>query len=296
MVHIYCYVIKEQKSSGSICKNISLPDYGKVGFAMEIKLIKAEFFKLKRSTGYKVLFVIYLVMEILIQINNISNSIAYPKYNPAYTGGEWLLNQHQPSLYCDWCAMRQEHLHIPRSLEWLLNDHYTAIPYMIAVFLFVAFYVKGEFTAHTFYRGSLFGIPRKNIFGAKLIALFAGVIPLMLVSTLSGTVLWSIYSGFGIKISPESVFLIAKTFGKQIVLSLMLISHAVLFAVISKNQIGTFAWSIGTLYVVPRASVRAGMRFVLSALSVFFLKPGITVATALLELLIAGYIFERDLH
>lgn len=255
-------------------------------------LIKAEFFKLKKSTGYKVLLVSYLILEILIQINNITNSIAYPKYNPTCTGAEWLLNQHQPSLYCDWCAITQKS-YIPRSLEWLLNDHYTVIPYMIAVFLFVAFYLKGDFTAHAFYRGILCGIPRKNVFWAKLIALFAGVIPLMLVSSLTGTVLWSIYSGFGVKFGPEAVFLIAKTFAKQVLLALMLISYAVLFAVINKNQISTFGWSISILYLIPSASIRAGMPFVLPVLSVFYLNPGTTVVTILLELLVAGYIFER---
>lgn len=256
-------------------------------------LIKAEFFKLKKSTGYKALLVIYLVMEILIQINNISNSIVYPKYNPTCTGAEWLLYQHQPSLYCDWCASIQKGSYILRSLEWLLNDHYTVIPYMIVVFLFVAFYVKGDFTAHTFCRGILCGIPRKKVFWAKLIALFAGVIPLMLVSSLVGTVLWSIHSGFGIKFGSEAALIIAKAFAKQALLTLILISHAVLFAVISKNQIGTFGWSISTLYVIPSASIRAGMLFVLSALSVFYLNLGTTVAVVLLELLVAGYIFER---
>ena len=256
-------------------------------------LIKAEFFKLRKSAGYKMLLVIYLIMEILIQINNISNSIVYPKYNPACTGAEWLLNQHHPSLYCDWCAITQKSSDTPHNLEWLLNDHYTLMPLMAAVFLFVAFYVKGDFTASTFYRGIPCGIPRINVFGAKLIVLFAGVIPLMLVSSLTGTVLWSIYSGFGMKFDPEAVFLITKAFAKQVLLTLVLMSHAVLFAVISKNQIGTFGWSISILYVIPRVCIRAGMKFVLSALSLVYLNHGTTVAAILLELLAAGYIFER---
>ncbi len=51
-------------------------------------LIQAELFKLKKSTAYKVLLITYLIIEVVIQMNNISNSIAYPKYNPTYTGIE----------------------------------------------------------------------------------------------------------------------------------------------------------------------------------------------------------------
>lgn len=250
-------------------------------------LIKAEFFKLKKSTGYKVLLVTYLVVEILNQINNIGCSVVYPEYNPTYTGAEWLLNQHQPSLYCDGCAIKYSY--IPRSVEWLFNTHYTVIPYMVAVFLFIAFYVKGDFTAHTFYRGILCGIPRKNVFWAKLIVLFVGVIPLMLISSMAGTVLWSIHSGFGIKIGSEAVFLIAKALAKQILLILILISHGVLFAVISKNQISTFGWSISTLYVIPSLGVEWHVFY----LHFFYLNLGTTVAVILFELLAAGYIFQR---
>ena len=62
-------------------------------------LIQAELFKLKKSTAYKVLLITYLIIEAVIQMNNISNSIAYPKYNPTYTGIEWLLNLRQTLLY-----------------------------------------------------------------------------------------------------------------------------------------------------------------------------------------------------
>lgn len=60
-------------------------------------LIKAEWYKLKKMTAYKVLLVSYLFLEAAIQMNNISNSVVYPQYNPTYTGVEWLSDLHQTS-------------------------------------------------------------------------------------------------------------------------------------------------------------------------------------------------------
>lgn len=253
-------------------------------------LIRAEFFKLKKSTGYKVLLITYLIMEILIQINNVDNSVAYPKYNHSYTGVDWLVNRHQPSLYCDcyWCANAQKSPFMPQGLEWLLNKHYTVTSYMVSIFLFIAFYVKGDFTAQTFYRGLLCGIPRKNTFWAKIIVLFAGIIPMMLISFLTGTVLWSIHSGFGIAFGRKAVFLIAKAFVEHLLLTLILVSHALFVAVITKSQIGTFGWSISTMYVIPQAGIV--LRFLLSLL---YLNLGTVLVTVLLELFGAGYIFEK---
>ena len=48
-------------------------------------LIKAEWFKLKKMAAYKALFITYLVVETATQMNNISNSVVYPQYNPTYT-------------------------------------------------------------------------------------------------------------------------------------------------------------------------------------------------------------------
>lgn len=251
-------------------------------------LIKAEFFKLKKLAGYRWLLVSYLLIEILVQINNIDNSVVYPKYNPSYTGVEWLLYRHQPSLYCDGCAIAEKSPYMLQRIEWLLNKHYTVVPYMLAIFLFIAFYVKGDFTARTFYSALLCGIPRKKAFWAKLIVLFAGVVPLMLVSFLTGTVLWSVHSGFGINFGLEAVFLVAKAFAKQLLLSFILVSHAVLFAVITKSRIGTFGWGISTMYVIPKAGL--ALQFLLS---LFYLNLGTILVTVLFELTTAGYLFER---
>lgn len=235
-------------------------------------LIKAEFYKLKKLTAYKALLAIYLLIEVMVQINNINNSITYPKYNPAYTGIEWLQNQHQ-----------------------------TLLSYMTAIFLYTSFYVNGDFTAHTFYGSLLCGMPRGKAFWAKIIALFAGLVPLLLVNFLTGTVLWSIHSGFGMEFGVETVFLIAKAFFRQILVSLMLISHAVFFAVIAKSKIGTFLLGSSTLYVcgvlrgnignmVPISVLSETLLFLLS---LFYLNLGTFLASVLLKLLAAGYIFGR---
>lgn len=235
-------------------------------------LIKAELFKLKKLTAYKLLFFTYLIIEVAIQINNISNSVAYPKYNPAYTG-----------------------------IEWLSNPQQTFMLYSLVVFLFTAFYVNGDFVAHTFYTGLLCGMSRKYAFLAKMIAVLAGVVPLMLVYFLPGTLLWSMHAGFGMDFGAEAVFLIAKAFARQILISLMLVSNTVFFSVIAKSKIGTFGWSFGTLYVLSVFKgnieriipIPAFREIVLFLVSLFYLNLGTFLASILLKLLVARYIFER---
>ncbi len=235
-------------------------------------LIKAEFFKLKKLTAYKVLLVVYLILEAVVQMNNISNSVLYPEYNPAYTG-----------------------------VEWLLNPQQTLLLYSGVIFLLTAFYVNGDFTAHTFYSSLLCGISRKAAFWAKMISLFAGVVPLLLVYSLTGTVLWSVHGGFGVDFGAEAAVLIAKAVVRQILVSLMLVSHAVLFAVIAKSKMGAFVWSFSTLYVfgVLRGNIEniiqipALSKSLMFLLSLFYLNPVTFLASVLMKLLIARYIFER---
>ncbi len=68
-------------------------------------LIRAELFKLRKSTSYQILWITDLLIETAIHINNISNSVAYPKYNPTYTGAGWLHNLHQDIRMELWYAL-----------------------------------------------------------------------------------------------------------------------------------------------------------------------------------------------
>ncbi len=235
-------------------------------------LIKAEWFKLKKMAAYKALFITYLIVEAAVQMNNISNSVVYPQYNPTYTGAEWLENLQQALLL-----------------------------YSIVVFLFAALYVNGDFVKRTFYSGLLCGVPRKKAFLAKMVSTFAGVIPLMLVPVLTGTVLWSIHAGFGMNFGVEAVCLVAKTLAIQFLASLMLISHAAFFAVLIKSRIGAFVWSFGTLYVsgVLRGNIGNIVQIpvlresLLFLLSVSYLNLGTFLVAIAINFLAAGYIFER---
>ena len=235
-------------------------------------LIKAEWFKLKKMAAYKALFITYLVVETATQMNNISNSVVYPRYNPTYTGAEWL-GKLQQALFL----------------------------YSIVVFLFVALYVNGDFVKRTFYSGLLCGVPRKKAFLAKMVSALAGVVPLMLVPVLTGTVLWSIHAGFGMDFGVEAVCLVAKALGIQFLASLMLVSHAAFFAVLIKSRIGAFVWSFGTLYMSGVLQGNIGniiqipvlREILLFLLSVSYLNLGTFLAAVVLKFLAAGYIFER---
>lgn len=234
-------------------------------------LIKAELFKLRKSTAYKVLFFTYLITEAVIQINSIGNSVVYPKYNPTYTGSEWLRQ-------CDLTLL-----------------------YLVAVLFFISFYVNGDFVKHTFYGVLMCGASRKKAFLAKLTAVFAGTVPLLLASVLTGTTLWSIHAGFGMDLGWKAVCLVAKVIAMQSLALLMLISNGMLFAVIAKSRLSAFAWSFGTLYIlgVLRGNIGhiiqipALRDLLLTLLSLSCLNLETALLAIVLKLVVAGYIFEQ---
>lgn len=234
-------------------------------------LMKAEWFKLKKITTYRMLLILYLLIEVADEINKISNSVVYPKYNPSYTGIEWLLDTRRFSLFS------------------------------IVVFLFAVSFVKGDFSGHIFYSFLSCGITRRNAFGIKLISTFTGGIPLILVSVLPGIILWSIHAGFGMNFEIKAVFLIIKSCVIQMLFLFMLITNVMFFAVLAKNKISTFVWSFGSLYVlgifrgniesiVPIPALREVLLFILS---LPYLNVGTFLASVLLKLWAAGYIFEK---
>lgn len=235
-------------------------------------LIRAELFKLRKSTSYRILWITDLLIETAIHINNISNSVAYPKYNPTYTGAGWLHNLHQMQLL-----------------------------WAVVVFFFIAFYVNGDFVKHTFYTCLLSGTSRTNAFLAKLISAFVGTVPLMLIPLLTGTLLWSIHAVFGMDFGAKAIFLIAKAFALQLLASLVLISNAVFFSVIAKSSTRTFGWSFGTLYLlgVLRGNIGhiiqipALREVLLFLLSLPYLNPWTFLTAIVLKLILARYIFER---
>ena len=81
----------------------------------------------------------------------------------------------------------------------------------------------------------------------------------------------------------------------------MLVSHAVFFAVIAKSKIGAFVWSFGALYVfgVLRGNIEniiqipALSKIFMFLLSLFYINLGTFLASILLKLLIARYIFGK---
>ena len=134
-----------------------------------------------------------------------------------------------------------------------------------------------------------------------MVSALAGVVPLMLVPVLTGTVLWSIHAGFGMDFGVEAVCLVAKALGIQFLASLMLVSHAAFFAVLIKSRIGAFVWSFGTLYMSGVLQGNIGniiqipvlREILLFLLSVSYLNLGTFLAAVVLKFLAAGYIFER---
>ena len=135
-------------------------------------LVKCEFFKLKKSLTYKLVLISFLVFEIIFIRNEITIGVLHT--GVLYTGAEWFYRMPAQCSY-----------------------------YSGFVFIYVADFVAGEYRNRTYAAGFLCGHPRKVLLWAKAVAYFTGLIPILLIHAVTGTVMWTIQSGFGMGMGVE---------------------------------------------------------------------------------------------
>lgn len=109
-------------------------------------LIKAEFFKLKKSLSYKLILAGFFLTEILLVWNEISVGVNHT--GVLYTGAQWIYRLPSQASY-----------------------------YVVFLFLFAADFVAGEFQNRTFAASFLCGYPRRTILWAKAAVYFTGLFP-----------------------------------------------------------------------------------------------------------------------
>lgn len=181
-------------------------------------LVRAEFFKLKKSFAYKLIICAYLFYEIWYNRNAVSNGILYTGIS--YTGIEWFYRMPAEASY---------------------------IRFM---WFFVAIVVAGDYVNRTYAESFLCGYPRKKVFGAKVIIFFIEMVPIMLIHIIVGTAIWTMHYGFGEEMNIETIMIIMKALLYCIFSLAVFGSTYILFAVFVKNAIGAIGLSFGITQMI----------------------------------------------
>lgn len=131
-------------------------------------LIKAEFFKLSKMPGFKILVLSCICTGIFFSSIIIIGNAKYPGYYMLYDCiGMLLVN----SAFCH---------------------------------IFAAIFIGNEFTDNTFGNSLLSGFTRRKLFAAKILVFFAGLFQVLIIMPLIVTVCASYLNGFGMDFSMET--------------------------------------------------------------------------------------------
>ena len=191
-------------------------------------LIKAEFYKLRKSLSYKVLLAAFLVFEILFVRNEVTSGIRWTGI--VYTGAEWLYR-------------------VPGQASY----------YVGFLYLFAADYVAGEFRNRTLVSGCLCGFLRRQVLYAKAAAYFAGILPFMLIHTVTGPVVWTMQFGFGMGFNVDTIMLVLSTLLYCTLGHLVFGGMGFLGALIARNRIGTVGLSLGVSQILGIVNANASL-------------------------------------
>lgn len=97
-------------------------------------------------------------------------------------------------------------------IQWIGKLPTQAGYYVGFLFLFAADFVAGEFRHCTFPAALLCGHSRGDILWAKAAAYFTGLLPFLLIHTVTGPILWTIQSGLGSPLDLSLAALIGRSF------------------------------------------------------------------------------------
>lgn len=176
-------------------------------------LIKAEYFKLVKSMGFKLLFLGNILSTIIYIVLLVLGSKA--------TGYQVMLNASTDVL------------------------HYNFLGY-----LFAAIFICGEFSNQTFSMSLLCGHSRLKVFLSKLVIFICGVLLFFFVYVGFSTTYASIANGFGVKIGLENVKNILVRVGCGVAGCFTMSAVMILVATVVRKTIATIGVGIGLVYAL----------------------------------------------
>lgn len=178
-------------------------------------LVEAEWFKLKKSLGYKIL----LVGNVIITFSMV---ILYIFVLDSEFTGYYIMKS---------------------SLALVLYHAY--IGYLLAAIFFCS-----EFSNRTFAMSLLCGYSRKQVFLSKVVVFLLGMVILFFESVGLETIFFSAGNGFGVGLNLENMKIILRLLCFGMIGCITVGAVVVFVAVVAKKSIVTFGAGIGVTYVL----------------------------------------------
>ncbi len=182
-------------------------------------LLKAEFFKLHKSFGYKVLLAVCVCIGVIFGIVVIRNgSGARGADYAAIMGSGFLYN-------------------------------------VVLVSVFAAGYIGSAYSNRTFAAEIACGASRRELFTAKSIVFFIAILPLILVYDLVTICILTVQNGFGMPWNMETIRFLTQRIVFSILCNYSMGSCILLNAYLVKNQVAAIGSAIGSLYLLNQCCI-----------------------------------------
>lgn len=178
-------------------------------------LIRAEFYKLFKSTGYRVMLAFSVGVGAFFAFFGLSR------------GTSWV-NGYQM---------------LP------IMDSFVLFHSIFAC-AFTAVFLCGEFSGRTMGMGLLCGLPRRRVFSAKLIVYFVGLLCLLTAAVVTPMAIMTYANGFGMELTVQSCM---EVLGQMVffwLVSSALGGCAVLLVMATKNAVAVMGAGIGLTYLL----------------------------------------------
>lgn len=177
-------------------------------------LIKAEFYKLSKSSGYKAMIALSIGVGLFFSFFWISHS--------AQASGYQILS---------------------------VMDSFVMF-HTIFTSVFTAIFLCSEFSDRTIRMNLFCGLPRRSIFFSKLIVFFTGLLFLLSTVVVVPMVIMSLVNGFGTELTAESCMEILAQAGFFWLVSSAMGGFFIFLALASKNAVATIGAGLGISYIM----------------------------------------------
>ncbi len=177
-------------------------------------LIRAEFFKLSKSFGYKVMLALSVGIGVLYSFIWISHSSRVTGY-----------------------------------LVLLIMDSFV-MSHTIFTSVFTAVFLCSEFSDRTMGQGLFCGVPRRSVFFSKLIVFFTGLLCLLSTVVVVTVVIMSIANGFGIELTVEGCLDVLAQAAFFWLVSAAIGGFFIFLAMATKNAVAAMGTGLGIAYIL----------------------------------------------
>lgn len=177
-------------------------------------LIRAEFFKLSKSFGYKVMLALSVGIGVLFSFFAISHSSRVVGY------------------------------------QVLLSMDSFVMSHTIFTSVFTAVFLCGEFSNRTIGQGLFCGVPRRSVFFSKLIVFFTGLLCLLSTVVVVTVVLMSIANGFGIELTAEGCLDVLTHVVFFWLVSASIGGFFIFLALATKNTVAAMGTGLGIAFIL----------------------------------------------